>query len=91
MEQQRFHLHVACFGRRGDRSALKKPECLPPAREMAQILVESVAANGHEKKLVGEKEAEYTKKFDGTPEVFYMQFVPEYKRLLKETKGEFLL
>ena len=56
----------------------------------AQLLVEAAAANGIPKKLVGAEEAEYTKQGTGKPEVLYMQFVPEYEMILKETNGDFL-
>lgn len=65
----------------------------------AQFLVESATAPGSiggsltrlEKTIVGDEEAEYTKKGTGTPSVMYMQFEPEYQLLLKETGGDFLL
>lgn len=64
-----------------------------------QLLVESAiapssiggAVSGLSKTFVSPEEAEYTKKGTGTPEVMYMQFAPEYQRILKETKGDFLL
>lgn len=56
-----------------------------------QLLVESAIGGGQlEKEFVGEEEAEYTKKGTGSPEVMYMQFVPEYQAILEETKGDFL-
>lgn len=55
-----------------------------------QLLAESAAANGIEKRLVGEEEAKYTKSWLGTPEVMYMWFQPEYEAVLYESKGEFL-
>ncbi|KAJ9137896.1 L-fuculose-phosphate aldolase [Pleurostoma richardsiae] len=55
-----------------------------------QILAESAAANGIEKRLVGDEEAAYTKSWLGTTEVMYMWFQPEYEAVLYETKGEFL-
>ncbi|KAH8883208.1 class II aldolase and Adducin domain-containing protein [Thozetella sp. PMI_491] len=55
-----------------------------------QLLAEAAAANGLEKKYVGNAEAAYTKKGSGTPEVLFMQFKPEYDLILKETKGDFL-
>ncbi|KAI1360225.1 putative aldolase [Xylaria arbuscula] len=63
----------------------------------AQLLVESVTAAGSiggsvtrlGKTLVGDEEAEYTKRGTGSPEVMYMQFEPEYQLSLKETGGEF--
>ncbi|KAF7191286.1 hypothetical protein HII31_07309 [Pseudocercospora fuligena] len=48
------------------------------------------ATSGLEKTLVGEEEAAYTKKGTGTPEVMYMQFVPEYQMVLRESGGDFL-
>ena len=56
----------------------------------AQLLVEAAAANGIPKKLVGDEEAKYTKQNAGQPEVLFMQFVPEYEMVLKETNGDFL-
>jgi len=41
MEQQRFHLHMAGFWSAWRPQRGEKPECLPPAREMAQFLAES--------------------------------------------------
>lgn len=56
-----------------------------------QLLVESAIAPGDLKKtIVGDEEAQYTKNGTGTPEVMYMQFVPEYQMILKETGGNFL-
>lgn len=63
-----------------------------------QFLVESATAPGTvggtltmlQKTMVGDKEAEYTKKGTGTPSVMYMQFDPEYQLVLVETGGEFL-
>lgn len=56
-----------------------------------QLLVESAIAPGDLKKtIVGDGEAQYTKNGTGTPEVMYMQFVPEYQMILKETGGDFL-
>lgn len=55
-----------------------------------QLLAESAAANGIDKRLVGEEEAKYTKSWLGTPEVMYMWFQPEYEAVLYESKGEFL-
>ena len=40
---------------------------------------------------MGDEEALYTESCSGTAECMYMQFIPEYGLLLKETKGEFLL
>ncbi|KAJ0298301.1 hypothetical protein COL5a_002844 [Colletotrichum fioriniae] len=64
----------------------------------AQFLVEQAVApgtngavGGLKKTFVGEEEAQYTKDGTGTPEVMYMQFVPEYQLILKESGGDFLL
>lgn len=64
----------------------------------AQLLVESAtspgsngAASGLRKTLVNHEEARYTKEGTGTAEVMYMQFVPEYQMILKESGGDFLL
>ena len=57
----------------------------------AQLLVEAAAANGIPKKYIGQTEVEYTKRGSGTAAAMYMQFVPEYNALLKETNGDFLL
>lgn len=54
-----------------------------------QLLAEAAAANGVEKRYIGEKEAAYTNQI-GTPGFMYMQFLPEYELALKECKGEFL-
>ncbi|ETS74073.1 hypothetical protein PFICI_13939 [Pestalotiopsis fici W106-1] len=64
-----------------------------------QLLVESAtipssvggAVSQLSKTFVTEEEAEYTKKGTGSPDVMYMQFVPEYQMILKETKGDFLV
>jgi ribulose-5-phosphate 4-epimerase/fuculose-1-phosphate aldolase len=57
----------------------------------AQLLVQAALAGGQvAKTLVGKEEAEYTKAGTGSPAVMYLQFVPEYEMLLKETGGEFL-
>lgn len=56
-----------------------------------QLLVEAAVTPGNlEKTFVGKEEAEYTKKGTGSPEVMYMQFMPEYQFALKESKGDFL-
>ncbi|KAF6817842.1 class ii aldolase adducin domain-containing protein [Colletotrichum sojae] len=64
----------------------------------AQLLVEAAvspgsngAGSGLRKTLVDDEEARYTKEGTGTPEVMYMQFVPEYQLILKESGGDFLL
>lgn len=64
----------------------------------AQLLVEAAAApgtvgatvSGLAKTVVSEEVARYTKEKTGSPEVMYMQFVPEYQMILKETNGDFL-
>lgn len=56
----------------------------------AQLLADAAAANGIPKNYVGEVEAEYTKKCSGSPACMYMQFLPEYNLVVKETKGECL-
>ncbi|KAF6808723.1 class ii aldolase adducin domain-containing protein [Colletotrichum plurivorum] len=64
----------------------------------AQLLVESAIApgsngalSGLRKTLIDHEEARYTKEGTGTAEVMYMQFVPEYQMILKESGGDFLL
>ncbi|KAJ0270972.1 hypothetical protein Brms1b_011608 [Colletotrichum noveboracense] len=64
----------------------------------SQLLIESAIAPGSngaasvlKKTLVDDEEAQYTKDGTGTPEVMYMQFVPEYQLILKESGGDFLL
>jgi ribulose-5-phosphate 4-epimerase/fuculose-1-phosphate aldolase len=57
----------------------------------AQLLAEAAAANGIPKKLIGDKEAAFTKEKAGTPAVMFMQFKPEYDMILKESGGDFLL
>ncbi|EFX04632.1 class 2 aldolase adducin domain containing protein [Grosmannia clavigera kw1407] len=64
----------------------------------AQLLVEAAVApgtagqavSGLSKTLIGEAECRYTKDGTGTPEAMYMQFVPEYQRIFKETGGDYL-
>lgn len=64
-----------------------------------QFLVESAVAplsvggavSGLQKTFVSEEEARYTKDGTGTPDVMYMQFVPEFQAILKESKGDFLV
>lgn len=55
-----------------------------------QLLIEAAAANGVTKKYIPQAEAEYSKKYDYTPENTYMSFQPEYEVILEETKGAFL-
>ncbi|OJJ50347.1 hypothetical protein ASPZODRAFT_58076 [Penicilliopsis zonata CBS 506.65] len=56
-----------------------------------QLLAEAAAANGLQKRYVGDVEAQYTKECSGSPACMYMQFLPEYNLMVKETGGEFLL
>lgn len=64
----------------------------------AQLLVESAVIPGTvgegetklTKTMVGDEVAAYTKAGTGTPEAMYMQFDPEYRLVLKETRGDFL-
>lgn len=55
-----------------------------------QLLADAAAANGVPKKYVSEEAAKYTKDLQKSPGILYMQFVPEYEMVLKETKGDFL-
>jgi len=55
-----------------------------------QLLAEAAAANGVEKKYVTEEAAKYTKSLQRSPGILYMQFIPEYEMVLKESKGDFL-
>ncbi|OJD17482.1 hypothetical protein ACJ73_08796 [Blastomyces percursus] len=56
-----------------------------------QLLVEHAVLHTPDlqKKYVGDEEAAYTKKASGSPAAMYMQFVPEYELIFKETNGEF--
>lgn len=59
-----------------------------------QLLTEAaVAPDGSQlrKTIVSDEEAAYTKRNTGSPEVMYMQFEPEYRMILKETQGDFLV
>lgn len=56
-----------------------------------QLLADAAAANGVPKKYVSEEAAKYTKDLQKSPGILYMQFVPEYEMVLKETKGDFLV
>lgn len=65
----------------------------------AQFLVESAilpgsvggqSGSGLKKTIVGDEEAAYTKRGTGSPEVMYMQFLPEYEAIRRRTGGEFL-
>ncbi|PGG98017.1 hypothetical protein AJ79_09009 [Helicocarpus griseus UAMH5409] len=57
----------------------------------AQLLVELAITHtpGLQKRYVGDEEAAYTKEASGSPAAMYMQFVPEYELIFKETRGEF--
>lgn len=55
----------------------------------AQLLAEAAAANGIPKKLVGDEEARFTKAASGK-KVMHVQFQPEYKLIVKDSKGEVL-
>ncbi|PGH36933.1 hypothetical protein GX50_00167 [[Emmonsia] crescens] len=56
-----------------------------------QLLVEHAVIHtpGLQKKYVGDEEAAYTKNASGSAAAMYMQFVPEYELIFKETNGEF--
>ncbi|CAG9948201.1 unnamed protein product [Clonostachys rosea f. rosea IK726] len=55
-----------------------------------QLMIEAAAANGIPKRYIHRDEAEYSKRYDYTPENTYMSFQPEYQAILAETKGSFL-
>ena len=62
-----------------------------------RLMVESCVApgtlgaeGGLAKTFVSDEEAAYTKAGTGTPEVMYMQFEPEYRLILAQSKGDFL-
>ena len=55
-----------------------------------QLLVEAAAANGIPKRYVGQAEAEYTKKYDCSPNSLYMAFQPEFEKVVEESGGSFL-
>lgn len=55
-----------------------------------QLLAEAAAANGLPKRIVSPEAARYTKETTGSPEVMYMQFVPEYDLMVKECGADFL-
>lgn len=57
-----------------------------------QIIVENAVLSNPslQKTYVGEEEARYTKRGTGSPAVMYMQFIPEYRLILKESGGDFL-
>lgn len=55
-----------------------------------QLLAEAALRQGLEKCYVGDEEAKYTKEGTAMGAAMYMQFVPEYELLLKETGGDFL-
>ena len=55
-----------------------------------QLLADAAAASGRKKRIVSTEAAEYTKKTTGSPEVMYMQFIPEYNSLVDREGEEFL-
>jgi ribulose-5-phosphate 4-epimerase/fuculose-1-phosphate aldolase len=55
-----------------------------------QLLADAAAANGVAKKYVSEEVAKYTKNLQKSSGIMYMQFIPEYEMVLKESKGDFL-
>lgn len=55
-----------------------------------QILVESAAANGVQKKYVGDEEAQYTFNCTATPGCAYMQFQPEFDLTVELSNGKVL-
>lgn len=63
---------------------------LEPACQ-TQLLADAAAANGVQKKYVSEEAARYTKNLQRSPGILYMQFIPEYEMVLKESKGDFLV
>lgn len=57
----------------------------------AQLLVHAAIGSGQVKPaLLGDEEAKYTKEGTGNEHVMYIQFLPEWELVLKETNGEFL-
>ncbi|KAF9022736.1 arad-like aldolase/epimerase [Hymenopellis radicata] len=56
-----------------------------------QLMAEAAAANGIPKTIISPEDAEFTAKTIQWWENTYVNFQPEYKLLLKETKGDFLL
>ncbi|KAK7463628.1 hypothetical protein VKT23_006970 [Stygiomarasmius scandens] len=56
-----------------------------------QLLTEAAAANGIPKTIISKEDADYTAQTIQWWENTYINFQPEYKLLLKETKGDFLL
>ncbi|KAJ3757509.1 class II aldolase/adducin N-terminal [Lentinula raphanica] len=57
----------------------------------AQLLAEAAEANGLRKSVISKEDAEFTSKTIQWWENVYVNFQPEYKLLLQETKGAFLL
>ena len=55
-----------------------------------QLLIDAAMVNGFTKRIVSPEAAKYTKETTGSPEVVYMQFVPEYDLLVKECGEDFL-
>lgn len=56
----------------------------------AQILAESVAANGVPKRYIGEEEAAYSYKVAGYPACMATQFYPEFDLTVELSGGEVL-
>ncbi|KAF5374972.1 hypothetical protein D9758_000234 [Tetrapyrgos nigripes] len=56
-----------------------------------QLLAEAAAANGIPKTIISKEDAEFTARTIQWWENVYVNFQPEYKLLLKETNGDFLL
>ncbi|KAI1505585.1 class 2 aldolase adducin domain-containing protein [Biscogniauxia marginata] len=57
----------------------------------AQILTESVAANGIPKRLVDDESARYSYEYSRSHAVMYMQFVPEFDLTVELSNGQVLL
>ena len=55
-----------------------------------QILADSAAANGIEKRYVGKEEAEFTCQSLTKPAVMFMQYAPEYDLEVALSNGTFL-
>ncbi|KAK0435194.1 arad-like aldolase/epimerase [Armillaria borealis] len=56
-----------------------------------QLMTEAAAANGLKKTIISNEDAEFTAKTTQWWESTYVNFQPEYKLLLQETNGAFLL
>jgi len=55
-----------------------------------QLLTEAASANGLQRTLIEDSDAEYSARFIQDPHATYLQFQPEYNLLLEETNGAFL-